>query len=130
MADRQVATGMEMGPIIELKEGVTILALVTGLRATTGEYKGWLIDMTSPAGDVFSVNGHKILVDKIKQYFLDDPMPFEITRSGMAGRAVNYEVARVATTWDQLMLDEDELKLLQDSTAFVHDQIKNLPPRD
>ena len=88
------------------------------------------MDMKAPDGTVFSVNGHKILMDKLKQYWIDDPMPFEICRSGMAGRAVNYEVSRITTTWELLLEDESERDLLNFTCSWIDQQINSMPPRD
>jgi len=130
MADRQVATGVNYGPIIELKDSISLLVLVTAIRPTTGEYKGFLVDCEDPTGVAFSINGRVILVDKLRQYFTDDPMPFEIRLNGMAGRAYNYDVYRVATTWELCLAETTEKGLLNATANFVHDAIEALPPTD
>ena len=128
MADRQAAQGKAMGPIIELEEGRQMLVLVVVIRPTTGEYQGHLIDMIAPDGQAFSVNGHKILLDKIREYWIDDPMPFDIRRDGMVGRAINYYVARVAGKWDDILLDPDETALCKATCANVGVAMHALPP--
>lgn len=128
MADRQVAIGKSMGPIIELEDGKQMIVQVVDIRPTTGEYQGYLIDMIAPDGQAFSVNGHKILLDKIREYWSDDPMPFDLRRDGMVGRAINYYVSRVAAKWDDILLDPDETDLCKSTCANVAGAIAALPP--
>ena len=130
MADRQVASGKSMGPIIELEDGVQILAQVVDIRPTTGEYEGHLIDMIAPDGSAFSINGHKILLDKIREYWIDEPMPFDIKRDGMVGRAIKYDVYRVTAKWSEILIDPAELKLCQSTCTYVATQFASQPPTD
>ena len=119
-----------MGPIIELEDGATIIAQVVDVRETDGEYKGHLIDMLGPGEIAFSVNGHTILKDKVEQFYVGAPEWFEITRSGMAGRAVNYQVQRIDCSTEELLADDSEREGLNASAAYIQEHIDAIPPRD
>ena len=130
MAIRQEAKGKALGRIITLPEGLKIIFQVVDVRSTSGEYEGHLIDCITAGGVAFSVNGHKILKDKVEEYWLGSPEWFEVEKSGKVGRAVFYEVSRLNCTTDELLADEDERSALNDSEAYVKGALDALPSSD
>jgi hypothetical protein len=130
MADRQVAQGKDFGLIIPFNDGERMICKVVEIRATTGEYDGFLVDCLTPGGEAFSINGHKVLIDKIQEYFQDAPMWFDIIRDGKVGRAINYHVAWLKGSDEDILLDKSEKKLIASSEKLVEDALKAMPAAD
>lgn len=130
MLKKLEAAGRSLGPIIEMRDGATWLIKVVDVRATTGEYEGWLIDGISPGEEAFSINAHMILRDKINQYFLGEQMWFLIERSGMVGRAMNYLVHWIQGSDQEILNDSEAQPLLRDTSAEIANLIREVPAAD
>jgi len=130
MAIRTEAVG-GLGSIVELEDGAQIIAKLLDIRKTQGDgFEGCLVDLETLAGVRFSINGHKILVDKLHNIWSGPPLFVEICREGMIGRAVNYQVWAVISTADQLSADDSEQSGLIATEEYITKKITSLPPRD
>ena len=130
MLKQQEAIGRSLGPIIEMRDGATWLFKVVDVRATTGEYEGWLIDGISPGEEAFSINAHMILRDKVNQYFQGEQMWFQVARSGLVGRAMNYTVHMIQGSDQEILNDSDAQQLLRDTSAEIANLIREIPSAD
>jgi hypothetical protein len=119
-----------MGPIIEIPDGDTWIVQVHDIRATTGEYDGHLVDCTSPGAEAFSINGHKVLRDKLNNFFLGESMWFEISRQGKIGRAVNYQVWWLKGSDADILHDADLKAQLNETHQSVNALIAAAPQAD
>lgn len=131
MVDRQEAEGKPQGAIIPMDDGRHWIFKVLDIRPTTGEYDGFLVDCECPGGEAFSINGHKVLRDKINNYFLGEPMWFEVNRDGKLGkRAVNYHVWWLKGSDESILTDKDIKGMLRETYDAVAELLKAAPQED
>lgn len=135
MVDRQTLKGNQFGEIIKLEDGDRIVARVTDIRGPEGERKGDLIDCELIDGTLISLNGHTILVNKVKEHWVGAPMWMDITRDGFlpsskGSPAIDYTVDWMKCTTEQLAADKDERELLASTDELVKLRISEKPPRE
>ena len=126
----KISEGRSFAPIVELEEGEAILAVVVELREHTGQFDTPMLDLVTLDGTPFSLNGHAILADKVREQY-DEAHPFLlIKREGMNGRAINYEVQFWTSTEKKLRADAEAEQLIGDTQMLIDEKLAALPPRD
>ena len=115
------------GPIIEVHDGTTLIVKVLQIRPTTGEYDGHLIDIEAPDGTAASINGHKQLLDKIQVQYVGSPTWFRITRNGMRGRMIRYDVQFIDMDEEDILNDRKAKPELDATTNYIADEVEKAP---
>ena len=122
--------GRQLHPIVELSDGESIIARVVEVRTIGGAFPGEIVDCETIGGIPFSLNGHSVMVDKVKEQADHEGAIFWLARDGKVGRAYQYEVQIWEGSAASLREDKEALPLVDNTEKLIPAKIEALPPRD
>ena len=117
------------GPIIKLQDNQSVLCTVDTIRETEmPNGKATLVDCITSEGVAFSLSGHTMLVNALKNDIMPLPQIYLLKRTGTGenkrGNApVLYEVSRIDMTLEQIYNDAEGAAHLNDTAVLVNTYI-------